>query len=552
MDSLFDTFKTLGTVRLAAIGGVAVGLILFFVFLTSRLGGTDMTLLYSQLDQSDSGKIVSQLETMNIPYELRGDGSQIFVPSQQVLRLRMQMAEEGLPSGGSVGYEIFDKTDSLGTTNFVQNVNLLRALEGELARTIRSIAQVEEARVHLVMPKRELFSRREQKPSASVVIRARGSGKLNKAQVLAIQHLVASAVPRLEPERISIIDARGRLLARAGGEDDNDAGFANTAEEMRQAHEERLTRQIEELVEQTVGLGKVRAQVSAEMDFDRITTNTEAYDPDGQVVRSTQTVEETAQSSDNDGQAAVTVGNNLPDAQQNAAGGGNASASNRTEETVNYEITRTVKNHIRETGIVRKVSVALMVDGTYTTDEDGNRTYNERSEEELKKIDALVKSAIGFDEKRGDTVEVLSMQFRVLDGFNLDTKAPLFGLTKSDLFRIAEIFVLAIVGILVILLVVRPLIARTLDALPSAIEAAQAQSLLADQSEDAPALEGPGSTGVTGNFGNDEEDDDDTLINLDQVDGRVKASTLRKISEIVERHPEETVGILRQWMYQET
>lgn len=550
MDSILDTFKSLGTVRLAAIGGVAIGLIIFFVFLTSRLGGTDMTLLFGELQQGDSSKIVSKLETQNIPYELRGEGQQIFVPSQMVLRLRMQMAEEGLPSGGSVGYEIFDKSDSLGTTNFVQNVNLLRALEGELARTIRSIGSVDEARVHLVMPKRELFSRREQKPSASVVIKSRGAGKLSKAQVMAIQHLVAAAVPRLEPDRISIIDSRGRLLARAGGDGDDEAGFASTSDEMRRAHEERVTRQIEQLVEQSVGIGKVRAQVSAEMDFDRVTTNTEQYDPDGQVVRSTQTVEENAQSNDKDGQNAVTVANNLPDAQQNAGGAGSASQSNRTEETVNYEITRTVKNHVHETGSIRRISVALLVDGTYTTNDDGNRVYAERSQQELEKIEKLIKSGIGFNEKRGDTVEVIGMQFRALDGQDLDTKQPLFGLTKTDLFRIAEIFVLAIVGILVILLVVRPLIARSLDALPSALDAAKEQALLADQSEDAPALSGPAGTGVSGSF--EDEEDDDQLINLDQVDGRVKASTLKKISEIVERHPEETVGILRQWMYQES
>lgn len=550
MDSILDTFKSLGTVRLAAIGGVAIGLVIFFVFLTSRLGGTDMTLLYGELDRSDSSKIVSKLETQNIPYELRGEGRQVFVPSQMVLRLRMQMAEDGLPTGGSVGYEIFDKSDSLGTTNFVQNVNLLRALEGELARTIRSIGSVDEARVHLVMPKRELFSRREQKPSASVVVKSRGAGKLTKAQVMAIQHLVAAAVPRLEPDRISVIDARGRLLARAGGENDDSAGFASTSDELRRAHEERVTRQIEQLVEQSVGIGKVRAQVSAEIDFDRVTTNTEQYDPDGQVVRSTQTVEENAQSNDKDGQSTVSVANNLPDAQQNAGGAGSASQSNRTEETVNYEITRTVKNHIHETGTIRRISVALLVDGTYTTNEDGERVYAERSAEELEKIEKLVKSGIGFNEKRGDKVEVIGMRFRALDGQDLNTKLPLFGLTKTDMFRIAEIFVLAIVGILVILLVVRPLVARTLDALPSALDAAKEQALLADQSEDSSALASPAGTGISGAFGDEEEEDQ--LINLDQVDGRVKASTLKKISEIVDRHPEETVGIIRQWMYQES
>lgn len=530
-----------------AMAGIAVGIIAFFIFLSSRINTSDLSLLYADLDQADSAKIVAKLESLGVPYELRAGGRQIMVPPDRTLRLRMNMAEAGLPSGGSVGYEIFDRSEALGTTNFIQNVNLLRALEGELARTIRSLSQVHEARVHLVMPRRDLFSRRQQEPTASVVIKTRGASRIGKNQVLAIQHLVAAAVPALKVSRISIIDHTGRLLARGGGEADDEAGgvLASTNMERQRAHEERLVRIIEELIEQSVGIGKVRARVSAEMNFDRITTNSEIYDPDGQVVRSTQSVEEAANTSDQDTNKSVSVGNDLPE-NQNAEGAAQSSStrSTRTEETVNYEISKTVRSHVRESGSVRRLSIAVLVDGIYSTDAGGKEVYKPRDQKGLDKLATLVRSAIAFDSKRGDTLEVVNMRFVAKPESEWDTVEPLFGLTKTDYFRIAEIFVLAAVGILVLLLVVRPLVARMLEALPSALAAAE-QNLLANQSADIAALASPADTGVSAQQAEEEADD---MIDLARIEGKVRASTLKKIEEIVERHPEETVGIIRQWM----
>jgi flagellar M-ring protein FliF len=546
-----QTLRNLGTVRLVAMGGVAIGIVAFFIFLSARLNSTDMSLLYGDLDSGDSAKIVSKLESMGVPFELTGEGRRIMVPSDQALKLRMAMAQEGLPNGGSVGYELFDRSESLGSTNFVQNVNLLRALEGELSRTIRSLSQVQEARVHLVMPKRELFSRKQQEPSASVVVKTQGPQKLGKTQVLAIQQLVSAAVPGLKVSRISVIDHRGRLLARAGNADEQGAYAASDHDELQRVQEGHLVRVIEELVEQSVGIGRVRAQVTAAMDFDRITTNAEIYDPEGQVVRSTQNVEEQANSADSSGSKTVSVANNLPDApdSKNGANGNSQSRSSRTEETVNFEISKTVRSHVRESGKVRRLSIAVLIDGTYATDKDGKRVYTPRSKEELAKLDKLVRSAVGYDEKRGDTLELINMPFVNALERELDTVEPLFGLTKTDYFRIAEIFVLAAVGILVILLVVRPLVARTLEALPSALAGGGEHNLLANQSADMPALTGPSDTGVgEQRLGEDEPDD---MIDVASIDGKVRASTIKKIEEIVERHPEETVGILRQWMTQD-
>tara|TARA_R110000787_G_scaffold8843_16_gene30355 strand:- start:2254 stop:3903 length:1650 start_codon:yes stop_codon:yes gene_type:complete len=540
-----QTLRNLGTVRLVAMGGVAIGILVFFIFLSARLNTADMSLLYSDLDSGDSAKIVSKLETLGVPFELRADGRQIMVPSDKALRLRMTMAEEGLPNGGSLGYEIFDRSESFGTTNFVQNINLVRALEGELGRTIRALGQVTEARVHLVLPKRQLFSRKQQEPSASVVIKTRGPAKLGKTEVLSIQHLVAAAVPQLKVNRISVIDHRGRLLARAGSEDASGLTGANDNDEIRRAHEQRLVRAVEEMLEQSVGIGKVRAQVTTDMDFDRITTSSESYDPEGQVVRSTQNVEETANSQDQKKGSGVTVSNNLPDAKDAGAQNRDSSVSRsqRTEETVNYEISKTVRQHVREMGSIKRLSVAIMVDGTYTTNKDGKRDYKPRDQAELDKLATLARTAVGFDAKRGDTLEIINMQFVNALDRDLDTVEPLFGLSKSDYFRIAEIFVLAAVGILVILLVVRPLVARTLEALPGALAGGE-QNLLADQSADSPSLAGPSETGTSAL----EEDGDDDMIDVAQVAGKVRASALKKIEEIVERHPEETIGIIRQWM----
>ena len=291
MNSLITTLRSLGPAKLLVMGTIAALLITGFVMLSTRLAAPHMSLLFADLTVEDAGNIVGRLETMNVPFELSNQGRNVHVPEGQVLRLRLTMAEEGLPSGGSLGYELFDRNDSLGTTSFVQNLNHLRALEGELARTIQTIDRVAAARVHLVLPRRELFSRDKPEPSASIILKLRGGSRLGAPQVQAIQHLISSAVPDLQPSRVSIVDGKGNLLSR--GEDEGATGGASRLADLQLAYENRLKHQIEGLVEQSVGVGKVRAQVSAVMNFDRVTTNSEEYDPESQVARSTQTIEET-------------------------------------------------------------------------------------------------------------------------------------------------------------------------------------------------------------------------------------------------------------------
>jgi flagellar M-ring protein FliF len=281
VQGFFEFLKSLGAARIAAMAAVTVAMVGFFAFLILRVTAPQMTVLFTDLSLEDSASIVKDLERQAIPYELKNDGAIVLVPKDRVPRLRMKLAEAGLPKGGGVGYEIFDKSDALGATSFVQNINHLRALEGELARTIRGIDRVQAARVHLVLAERPLFSRDKAEASASIVLKVRGA--LEPQQVRAIRHLAASAVNGLKPERVSIVDEAGRLLAN-GAPGDNAQGVS--ADERQAAYERRLREQIEGIVSSVVGPGRARVQVTADFDFNRVTQTLERYDHEGRVMRS--------------------------------------------------------------------------------------------------------------------------------------------------------------------------------------------------------------------------------------------------------------------------
>ena len=563
--------------RLLALGGVTIALIAFFAVIMMRVSSPTMSLLYSDLSVSDSAEIIAKLDGLNIPYELKGDGTTILVPKDEALRLRMSMAQAGLPSGGSVGYEIFDNTSALGTTSFVQNMNHLRALEGELARTIRALDSVQAARVHLVMPERELFTRERQDPTASIVIKSRGG--LARSQAKGIQFLVASAVEGLIPSNVSIIDETGVMIA---GGIEGDAGGSASLDEHQREYENRLRRQVADIVTSVVGSNRARIQVAAEMDFNRITRNSETFDPEGQVVRSTQTVEESSSATERDPEAGVTVGNNLPDAIGQGGGENNATNSEsaaRVEETVNYEISRTTTTEVVEAGRIKRLSVAVLVDGLYETAEDGTQTYTARTQEELELIGRLVRSAIGFDETRGDKVEVVNLQLNAnaIDPLSADDAELGFvdGLMASlDPMRLAELGALLIVTILAIFLVARPLIARLTtpgvqEAGPAAIAGgapagtpqlpspdmkAMLAQAVADGQE---VIRGPDGDPIALANPTPEqqaalalEDETSAMIDIAQIEGQVRESSIRKIGELVQNHPEESLSILRGWLHE--
>ena len=569
MNQFLNTLRNLGPVRLASMGGVAILLLGFFLYLMTQLSSPNMALLYDDLDQRDSAAVATQLEQRNVPFQVQGDGTAILVPEDDVDRLRLAMAQEGLPTGGGLGYELFDESDGFGTTTFVQNINRLRALEGELARTIQTINRVRQARVHLVLPERALFSQDAQTPTASVFLRLE-SGGLTQRQVVAIQHLVSFAVPDLDPEMVSIVDDTGQLLVSGGGTDDALVA-QTTAEERRRAEETRIAHEIEQMLARSLGPGRVDARVSIVMDFDRVETTSESFDPDSQVARSTQFVAEEENASDGGSLDPVTVSGNLPEAEAAGpsglgGGAGPSSQSNRTEETTNFEISRTVENRVRDGGIVERLSVAVMVDGTYEEGPDNEVVYIARSDEEMTRITTLVQTAVGYDPMRGDSVEVVNMRFLLPDEMEpLAAIDTLFGFRTEQVMRFAELLVLGVVAALVILLVVRPLLGRALE--PSGGQPALAgidsrddlTALLTDQSSFQSALAGPGAHLPAGGMpempiDEDEEEESsevDNLIDIQQVEGRVRASSIKKIGEIVDNHPEEAVAIIRNWMYQD-
>ena len=557
MNPIAELIRQLGPVRLAALAATGIAVLGFFIFLSSRLSTGGMALLYGDLDPQDSGQIIQTLQSKNIPYDIKAGGKQIFVPGDQVLQLRVSLAESGLPGGGSVGYEIFDNNQGIGTTNFVQNINLVRALEGELARTIGAMRNVRGARVHLVMPRRELFSREKQEASASVVLQVQGSSRLNNEQVQAIQHLIAAAVPSMDPQKISVLDDRGQLLARGNG--DSTSAAAGTADEMRVGFENRMRQAIIELLERTVGLNRVRAEINAEIDYDRVVENAEIFDPDSQVARSTQTVQENENSSENNDQDTVTVQNNLPETEATAAGTGTSAASqvSRTEETVNFEITKTIRNRVKESGQIKRLSVAVLVDGKYIENDDGDKVWQPRAADELAQLETLVKSAVGFNEQRGDSVEIVNMQFVKLEPLEFDDGSLFLGISKEEFMQLAEILVLAVVGLLVILLVVRPVLTRLFESMPTALAGGPAGALGDQEGVALAQLTGPEATADMAELLEEDEEEVedesllDQMIDINQVEGRVRASSLKQIGEIVDKHPEEAIAIVRNWMYQE-
>lgn len=543
MNSFLETLKQLGAARLGIMGGVLLSLLVFFIFVSMRVSTPDLKLLYRDLSSLDSGAIAAKLEEAQFRYEISQDGSRIMVPENDIGRARMLLAEAGLPNGGSMGYELFDKESGFGTTNAVQNLNQVRALEGELARTISSLDPIRSARIHLVLPRRELFSRESRSASASVAVGIRPGARLESSQILAIQSLVASAVPELTVEKVSIIDQSGKLLARGG--DENTTTASLKAEEMKLNYERRMTQSIEDLVGRTVGYGNVRANITAEMNFDRVNTNEEIFNPEGQVARSTQTTEESSTERDVAAEN-VSVENNLPGVGSDLFLDEKPSLeSNRVEEVSNYEISKTIRSTVREAGEIKQLSVAVLVNGTYTTNEAGEEIYQPRSDKELDQIAALVRSAVGFDAQRGDTIEVINMKFAQIettdDFLVADT---FFGFDKNKLLDAAEILTVAIMVILVVLLILQPMVGRLLATEGPQLDEEMETDLLAARPS-SPALEGP-SEFEPGDAGEEE-----SMIDMQKVEGQVKASSVKKVEDIVDAYPAETVSVIRSWMTQE-
>jgi len=537
--------KQFGIGRLAAIAGVAIGIVAVLAAVMLNMGGKPQALLYANLDLKEASEITAALDQAGIKYQAKGDGSTVMVDREQVASTRLMLASKGLPTAGSVGYEVFDNAPALGQTEFVQNINNKRALEGELARTITSLKGISSARVHLVMPRRELFQEEAAQPTASVVVGLSGQ-ELSGDQVRSIRNLVAGAVPNLKASNVTLVDDKNRLLA-AGGEDDPLLGAAGA--EKRTEIEENLRRRVKEIVEGVVGTGAARVTVTAELDTNSITREQTQFDPDGQVVRSTRTTAATDTSTEPSPDGLVTAEANIPGNVNAQPGAGvSGSSSDQTDELTNYEISNTRTTEVIMPGGIKKLAVAVVVDGVLTpaADGKGDPAYAPRSAEDMQRLDQLVKAAVGFSADRGDTVEVLNVRFNhdagVAAGGTL-AKAGMFDFTKDDIMRAVEMLVLALVALLTLFFVARPLMKY--------INPANMTGTPALAGPAGAALAGPAPEGTAiayageGNLPAERE----SRIDIARIEGQVNASSVKRVSEFVDRHPEESISILRSWLH---
>ncbi len=398
--------------------------------------------LFTNLSPEDMGSIVTRLDKQNMKYQVDQEKRTVLVPSTEVLAVRLKLAEEGLPRFGGVGFELFDK-GGFGMSDFEQRVNYQRALEGELTRTIGSIREIESARVHLVLPEKSLFADSQQSATASVIVKLGGGVSLDKSRVNAITHLVASAVESLTPEQVTILDTTGRLLTSSGGDASVVAG--GQAFDQKVQIEHFYENRIAELLAPVVGVGKVLARVTADIDFTRTESTDEILDPNkSAVVSEARTTNKKVEGGT--GAAAA------------AAASGSGSNTDEGSEQISYQVSKTVRRQITPMGAVKGLSVAVLVDGVYT-EKDGKQIYAPRPAAELARLEEIVKRAVGFSDDRGDKIKMENMEFKSADNQVQASQAwyqkkTTYGFIMSV---IGNVLVVAMI-LLVFFLVIRPLV----------------------------------------------------------------------------------------------
>ncbi|HAO93678.1 MAG: flagellar M-ring protein FliF [Deltaproteobacteria bacterium GWC2_56_8] len=455
-----DLVKSLGktTALLIGVGALVVSAMIIFLLFNK---GPEYNVLYSHLSPEDSGAVIEKLKEMKVAYAV--NGTTISVPTDKVHETRMELAGEGLPQGGGVGFEIFDKT-SFGVTDFVQKVNYKRALQGELARTISQIKEVEAARVHLALPEKGVFLDEQKKARASIILKLKPGKTLSQGQVSAIVHLAANSFDNLRPEDVAVVDTTGKMWTK-GSEEESAMHLSASELEYKRSLERDLETRVQTMIEKAVGPNKVVARVSAEVDNKRIERTEETYNPDGQVVRSEHRNKENSVG----GVAALGVPgvlSNLPEAAQGQARAeGSPAQSNRSDEVINYEISKVTSHVIEPVGTVKRLTVAVLVDGNYEVAKDAagkeTRKYNARTDDEIAKFTDMIKGAVGFSQDRGDSISVVSTPFES-EFTEVEPEKP----------SVAQVYIMpmmpliikyasvAVIAVFLILFIIRPLVKR--------------------------------------------------------------------------------------------
>ena len=544
VNGLLNTLGRFGPMRLIIIMGVTIGVTIALVMMSFRIGSADKALLYSGLDLKEAAQITARLDQMGVPYDTSGGGSTIMVPRKRVEKVRMTLASDNLPSSGSMGYEIFDKASAMGQTSFAQNMAQLRALQGELERTITALDGVSAARVLLVLPKRRLFEREAEKAKASVVVRLQ-SNIIGASQTQAIRQLVAAAVPGLKAGAVTVADESGRVLAHS--DEDGGGGADGMAAGQRAMFEAAMAKKIRTVLASITGPDGVRVQVSANLDLDKTTERSITYDPDNRVVVSSDTTEESTDESEAKENGGVSVAANVPgqDTETAAQTPKSNAMSSHSNEVINYSNSKTERTTIRAGGAVRRLSVAVVVDGTMGVDDQGAQTYTPRTAEQMKKIEALVRTAIGFDQSRGDKVTVSNVRFSRPPPIGPGPEPGMFSFDKNDIMRAIELLILAIVSIAMMIFIVKPLLGGIAGGVMPALAASPDQAALA-----APPIP-VAVTGAAEALPSPEAAGTQDSIDVAKIQGQVKVSSVKKVAEIVDSHPDESMAILRTWLHED-
>lgn len=467
VERILNRFKDLALSRKIALLVFTLVVIAGFTTLFIWTNKTQFRLAYSGLTKEDAAAVVDILKTTNIPYRLTGDGTTILVPEALVYDVRLTMAKEGIPKGGGVGYEIFDKTE-FGTTEFVQKINKQRALEGELARTIAAFDEIKTARVMIVLPKDSVFVEEIKKPSASILLEL--NSDLDKENVTAIAHLVASSVQDLTPKLVTIVDTAGRILFEGKSEEEQariDAeNLADVQYQYKVRFEENLTRRIQTMLERIVGKDKAIVRVTSEMDFSKNSLNEEIYDPlerGGEFIRSRKNrAEKIVQLSEEIGVPSSVN----PIVEENPANKGQDNERvNKSDDTVNYEISKQFRETLKPMAVLNRLSVAAVVDGNYEfkADEQGKqkRTYVPRSAEEMKQFQDIVIKAMGYNEERNDQVSMECFPFASIADIEAAGPAPSgWQMVQKEYGRLIANLLLVLV---LFLFVIRPIIKTVRD-----------------------------------------------------------------------------------------
>ncbi|MDA8414007.1 MAG: flagellar basal-body MS-ring/collar protein FliF [Desulfobacteraceae bacterium] len=519
-------YMTLPPARRWLVGAVVLLSIACFGTLIMVANRIDYKPLFANLSNEDTGEIVKKLKEQKVPYRIASDGKAILVPTDKVYDLRISLASEGLPQGGGVGFEIFDRKN-FGMTEFVQKLNYQRALQGELARTIMQIDGVEHARVHLAIPEKSLFKDNEKPPTASIVLQMKSGRLVRDSEVQGIVHLVASSVEGMDPEQVTVLDSRGKVMSRTGPADIT-GKMTSTMMETQRSYEKNLEDRLQSLLDKAVGSGKSVARVSAVLNFSQVEKVEERYDPNAKVVRSEQRMEQ------KDGTTVTTGG--IPGVQSNTgkaapAAPATAIGGSKRDETLNYEINRSSSKIIEPVGNLTKLSVAILVDGKYEaaaaakSGKESKPKYSPRSPEELQKIEALVKSAVGYSADRGDQLTVVNVPFQEsMDDAPVD--APKVW-EKPFFVDLGKNLLLGLAFIALLLLVVRPLM--KILSTPSASRN-ETLDLLESQRERMEKIEGGGHG----------------LLPQQEMDFKGQTELLA----LVKQDPYQTAQVLQNWLRQ--